>query len=79
MAIGTSVYFYKQYRTTQRLLKGATNPQNELASLIASVSKLMVLPNNEAPQIANQIGGQVANFPSGEIKPQTDVLIITGK
>ena len=52
-AVAAAVYFYMQYYQTQQLLKNPTlAAQQQTQALLASVGKLMDLPNNETPTIA---------------------------
>lgn len=52
-AIGTSSYFYIQYRNAQKLLKQpAATSQEEVGKIVAKVGSLIELPKNEDPTIA---------------------------
>lgn len=48
-----SVYFYKQYKDSQqKLANPAEAAKEEVAKIIASIGKLMVLPSDEEPTVA---------------------------
>lgn len=52
-ALGSSLYFYKQYQKTQQLLQNPTLAAKiQEKALLDQVGKLMVLPTGEDPQIA---------------------------
>lgn len=52
-ALGGSIYFFMQYQNTQALLKDPSKASAEKSKLLVEeVGKLMVLPANEAPQVA---------------------------
>lgn len=53
IAFVPSYYFYSQYQKSQKLLQNPTEAaREETKSLIAKVSRLIELPNNEEPTIA---------------------------
>lgn len=53
ISLAGAIYFYLQYQQTQLALKNPTlAAQQEAASLIAKVGKLIDLPSNEQPTIA---------------------------
>ncbi len=52
-ALGGAIYYFMQYQNTQALLKDPTKASAEKSKLLVEeVGKLMVLPPNEAPQVA---------------------------
>lgn len=53
LAIGSSVYFYREYAKTQKLLKNPTEAtKEETRELVAKVEKLIELPTGEEPTVA---------------------------
>lgn len=74
VAVGTAIYFYVQYQSTQAQLKSPTSAADaESAQLIAEVGKLIELPKGEQPTVAtvsdiNKLRGQsfFANAKNGD-------------
>lgn len=53
VTITPSIYFYSKYQETRKLLQDPSSiADKEAASLITKVSKIIVLPENETPQIS---------------------------
>lgn len=53
LSIGSSVYFYRQYRSTKALLDNPTSlAQDEIKQIIKKIGAFMVLPTNEEPTLA---------------------------
>lgn len=53
VALSLAIYFYNQYRSTQKLLKDPTLvAQEEIKTVIKEVGKLIELPKNEQPTLA---------------------------
>jgi hypothetical protein len=52
LAILPSVYFYNQYKKTQKILDTLPKSVDETRKLLDSIGKLIQLPNDEEPMIA---------------------------
>lgn len=55
-SISTAFYFYKQYQSTQQLLRNPNQISSaQLTSVLNRVNKIMELPSGETPQIATVV------------------------
>lgn len=53
LSVGSSVYFYRQYQSTKKILDNPTSlAKDEIQQIIKKVGVFMVLPANEEPTLA---------------------------